>query len=355
MPLLLGYILLGLIFSGFLSGDNSYLLNIVAQTGIILLFFFIGLKFSIYHLINMLRKIWHAGVLDLLLNFVVSFLLAYLFGVGFIGALILAGVTYSTSSSITLKMLDETGRSRKAESDFKLALLLFEDVFAPFIISVLLALSIHREITAYELIVVLAKTVLLTGAALIIARYGFSRLEMFVKRYSEASFIPFLVLAVAFFTAGIAVYLGLSKLLGAFLAGVMLSETSGSRDFKEIILPLKNIMMPFFSFWYGTSITLKAGVIYPGLLIMLIVWGFVGKFLVGWYGGRKYGLSKKSSLRSGFSLMQRGEFSIIVATLAGPGLLTFSGIYIVITIILGVFAFFKAHYLTEKLFLFFRI
>ena len=349
MPGLLGHIFLGLFLSMVTTEDYISIIDLVAQVGIVLLFFLIGLKFSLYHLTNILRKIWQAGILDLFLCFGISFLLAFSFGVDFVGALILGGVAYSTSSSITLKMIDETGRSRQPEAEFKLALLLFEDISAPFIISVLTALSVHGEVTTYTVFLVLFKTFIMTGVAIIIAHYGFSRLELFVKRYLESDFLPLLVIAVAFITAGIAVNLGLSKLLGAFLAGVMLSETSGGKEFREMIFPLKNILVPFFSLWYGISISIEPGLHYPILLAVLILWSFISKIIVGWYGGRIFGLTKKGSARSGFSLLQRGEFSIIAASLLDPNFIAFSGLYIILTIILGVLSFFKAPALGEKL------
>ena len=141
---------------------------------------------------------------------------------------------------------------------------------------------------------------------------------------------------------GIAVFLGLSEILGAFLAGMMLSETGKSRDVEHLLLPVRDLTLPFFFFWFGTTISLGEGIPFLPLLGFLLIWAVMGKMLTGFLGGRLFGLTSKTSLRASFSLVQRGEFSAIIASLAITQLRILSGIYILITAFLGVFMFQKA-------------
>ncbi|UMZ74118.1 cation:proton antiporter [Natranaerofaba carboxydovora] len=351
IPTLLGFILIGFILSGIFKGEEINFIHDIGQISLVLLFFLVGLKFPLNYLINIFSKIWQVGFLDIFLNFGVSFLIAYLFGLNFLNSLIIGGVVYATSSSITKKMLEETGRQSTPEADFKLAFLLFEDITVPIIITLLTSLSLGEKITFLSILSILLKVIITIAVALIFTIYVFRRLELFVKRYLDADYMPLFLMAITFITAGVALYFGLSKLLGAFLAGVMISETLWGEELYEKILPLKNLLLPFFFFWFGTSISIGTDVMMPVLLTILVIWAVLGKFILGWFGGRIYGLSKKSSLRASFSLIHRGEFSVIIASIAdSTALITFSGLFIILTAIIGVMLFHKSPYISSRLF-----
>jgi CPA2 family monovalent cation:H+ antiporter-2 len=182
----------------------------------------------------------------------------------------------------------------------------------------------------------------LSAGAIIIGYYGFRKLGEFVEQHLERDFMPIFAIAIAFSYAGLAIYFGLSEVLGAFLAGVMLTETGRAEDLEHLILPVRDLTLPFFFFWFGTSISFGEGIPMVGLLLVLVLWSLVGKLIVGYYGGQQYGLSPRAALRAGFSLGQRGEFSAIIAAVAPPQWKIFSGIYILATAFLGVYFFNKA-------------
>lgn len=351
LPSLLGYIFLGIALSTFLTINMDTVINHIADIGIMFLFFLLGLEYPLNQLRNISRRIWQVGTMDVVLNFGVSFLIAYLlFGFDLFAALIIGGVAYASSSSITLKMLEDTGRANTPEAEFKVGILIFEDIVAPVMVSFLIGFTLAGSLSGGDVAIIALKVIGLIVAAILIAVYGFSKLELFVKRYLSRDFILLLSLAVAFILAGTAVYLGLSKLLGAFLAGVILSETLASDELAKFIEPLKNATLPFFFFWFGTTIAIDTGIIAPGFLALLILWGLVAKVLVGFFGGRKYGLTWKGSIRAAFSLGQRGEFSMVIAALGDPLIRTFGGIYIIVTALVGVLLFHRAPAFSEKVF-----
>lgn len=348
-PSLLAYIILGVALAGMFTPGELDIVDQIARVGIVLLFFLLGLHFPLARLMNISRRIWKVGAMDIGLNFGVSFLLAYLFGFDILAALIIGGVAYATSSSITVKMLEDTKRTTTPEGEFKLALLIFEDLAAPVMVSFLVGLTLHGVITPGAIALIFIKVVLITAASILVAYYGFRRLDVFVQRYMTREFMPLFAVSIALIFAGLAEALDLSKLLGAFLAGVILSETGTSRELGKMIVPLKDLSLPFFFFWFGTSITLGTGIISPVALTVLVFWAIAGKLIVGFWGGRIYGLSFRGSIRAAFSLVPRGEFSVVIAALAEPVLRVFLGIYIVATATIGVFLFRKAPLLAERL------
>jgi monovalent cation:H+ antiporter-2, CPA2 family len=342
IPPLLAYIIVGLALSAFITGDLLSLAEHIGDVGIMFLFFLLGLHYPLNHLLNISRRIWQVGIMDVILSFGITFLLAYLYGFGLFASLILGGVAYASSSSITLKMLEDTGRSKTPEGEFKTGLLIFEDLVAPIMVSFLVGFSLENDMSAATIVKIAVEVLLLILASILISLYGFRRLELFVKRYLSENFMLIFVLAVAFIAAGLALSLGLSKLLGAFLAGVMIAETRSSADMVRLITPLKDATLPFFFFWFGTSITFDTGITSPVFLVIIILWGLAAKFLVGFFGGRMYGLTWKGSLRASFSLGQRGEFSVVIAALGDPFLRVFSGLFIIVTALTGVLLFYRA-------------
>jgi monovalent cation:H+ antiporter-2, CPA2 family len=186
------------------------------------------------------------------------------------------------------------------------------------------------------------KIVLLVAGAIFLGLFGFKHLNRFVERHLQKDFIPLMAAGIALSYAGLAIALGLSEILGAFLAGVMLSETGRSSELEHLLLPIRDITLPFFFFWFGTTISMGEGISMVPLLAALIVWGAIGKMVLAYTGGRMYGLSPKVSSRAAFSMVQRGEFSAIIASLAAQQLRILSGIYILVTAFLGVYLFQKA-------------
>ncbi len=342
IPSLLVYIFLGVAVAALLSTDEIPVIDHIAEIGIIVLFFLLGLHYPLNHLLNISRRIWQVGTMDVVLNFGITVLLAYLFGFDLFAALIIGGVAYASSSSITIKMLEDTKRDHTPEAEFKVGLLIFEDIVAPVMVSFLIGFSQEGTITAGSLAMISLKIFLLIGISIIVALYGFRKLELFIKRYTKKDFMPLLILGVGLLLSGIAVYLGLSELLGAFLAGVMFSETLASREIEKLIKPLKDITLPFFFFWFGTTIAIDIEIMTPVLLLVLIIWGLTAKLIVGLWGGKIYGLTLQGRLRAAFSLGQRGEFSVVIAALAEPLLRVFCGIYIAVTAMVGVLMFNKA-------------
>ena len=340
LPSVLLYIVLGAAISS-LSIKNE-LLHIAAEIGIVMLFFILGLEFPLNRMITLFRRIWPSGFLDAALNLGGAMGIALLFGMDLISAFTIGSIAYATSSSISAKMLDEKKRLANPETEFILALLIFEDLVAPVVVSFIASVHGHETLSAGFIGLLIIKIILLTAGAILIGHFGFRHLNNFVAKYIESDFMPLLAVGVALGYAGLAIALGLSEILGAFMAGVMLSETGRSSEIEHLLLPIRDLTLPFFFFWFGTTIHLGEGLSFVGMLVALVLLAIVGKIVTGYAGSRWFGLSPKVSLRAGLSMVHRGEFSAIIASLSPPPLRVFSGVYILITAFIGVYLFAQA-------------
>ncbi|MFB1051442.1 cation:proton antiporter [Paraliobacillus sp. JSM ZJ581] len=348
-PSVILYILFGVLLADFLT--HNELLHFTSEIGIVLLFFLLGLEFSLNRLGNIAKKIWSTGLLDVGLSMGVATLIAIGFGMGLFESFLVGGVAYATSSSITAKLLDDKNRMANAETEFILAILIFEDLVAPIIIAVLIGLQAGGgSFVPTDLMWILLKVVGLIGLAILLGKTVFKKFEKLLAKIDDEDFKITLLVGIAITFGGLALLLGLSEVLGAFLAGMMLAEMGKIERVEHAVVPVRNLLLPTFFLSFGTSIELGEGFPMPLLLLLLLVWSMIAKILVGVIGGRWYGLSKRVSLRAGLSLCARGEFSVVIANVATGVTQILSGIYIVAAAFLGMVLFEYAPKITNKVY-----
>ncbi|GAA5417748.1 ammonium/H(+) antiporter subunit AmhT [Paraliobacillus ryukyuensis] len=348
-PSVILYILFGVLLADFLS--HNEVLHFLSEVGIVLLFFILGLEFSLSRLGNIAKKVWSSGLLDLGLSMGVAMLISLGFGMSFFEAFLVGGVAYATSSSITAKLLDDKSRMANTETEFMLAILIFEDLIAPIVIAVLIGLQAGGgEFAATDLLFVLLKVVGLVGLAILLGKTIFKKFETLLGKIDDEDFKYALLVGIAITFGGLALLLGLSEVLGAFLAGMMLAEIGKINRVEHAVMPIRNLLLPTFFLSFGTSIELGSGLPMPLLLLALLIWSIIAKVLVGVIGGRWYGLSKRVSLRAGLSLCARGEFSVVIANVATGMTQILAGIYIVAAAFLGMILFDYAPKITNKIY-----
>jgi len=336
LPSILAFILIGVIVG--LYRDGTYELKIAGEVGIIVLFFLLGLKFSISELIGHMRKVWQAGLIDVLLSFGGTFLLTLAFGFSVPEAFLIGCVLYATSSSISARLLEREKDKHADVNKFVLSLLIFEDLFAPLLLTIAPFVLGEAEFTPAK-IGMLGLGFLFMFAALLIATIWMRRNRRVVDslyRHPDAG-IGIIGLILTF--SGIGILFGLSEVLGAFIIGILLTEVKETRYLRRLVTPFQDLLLPFFFIYFGMSFELTEGLPLDWFFLALVVWGLLSKWLVGFLGGRAFGLSNYHAIESGFCLGPRGEFSILFITLASGGFVTLTGIYIFVSAFLGILFF----------------
>jgi len=191
---------------------------------------------------------------------------------------------------------------------------------------------------------------LLAAVAITLGKTVFKKFEVFLEKVEDEDFKYAFLVGIAVVFAGFAMYMGLSEVLGAFLAGVMLAEAGKSENIQNTVSPIRDLLLPVFFIHFGTTIELGEGVPMIPLLIVLLIWSMLAKILVGMLGGRMYGLSPRVSLRAGLSICARGEFSVVIAAFAVSSIKVFSGVYIVAAAAFGMLLFNYAPKITRMIY-----
>lgn len=334
IPDIVIYILLGaaLSFTDYFGDTDVF--KVAGEIGLIVLFFLLGMKFTFRELGKKGKKVWKASVLDAVLGIGVTFAICMFFGYELYTSLLIAGLVYATSSSITVKLLEHKNKLDNKESGFILSLLIFEDLITPILITVLIGLG-GEGFTGMDFVFIFLKIALLVAGALFIGKVVFNKAHDLITRFLEEDYFVLFVLGVAITYGGFALYLDLSEVIGAFLAGIMLAETSFRDKVEEVAMPVRNLFLPFFFLNFGITLEITDEVPALGLLIIIVIWSILSKILIGYLGGQWYGLNKRESFETGLTLTPRGEFSVIIAGLATGVVQIFSGMYILIAALIG--------------------
>jgi len=348
IPNVIVFILMGIVVGGMIT--DIHLIHFAGEVGIVLLFFMLGMEFPIKQLISVAKKVLKAGLLDVVLSFGVTTLICLLMGLDVLSSLIIGGVTYATSSAITAKMLESSKRMANPESEFMLGLLIFEDLVAPILVAILVGVTAGTAVTFGSVSLVILKVFALVLGAILLGWFVFKKIAPFFDRYMTEDIFLLFVIGLALTYGGLALYLDLSEVLGAFLAGIMLAEVRRTHEIEEMVVRSRDLFMPLFFLYFGTTITFSEGVPMVPLLMIVITWSIAAKIIVGFRGGQWYGLSKRVSLRAGLSLTQRGEFSIIIAALAVGSIQVFSSIFIIISAVIGILLFELAPFIARRIY-----
>ncbi|NUO09921.1 MAG: cation:proton antiporter [Candidatus Brocadia sp.] len=332
------FIVVGMILQNFFP--VTIITEFIAILGIIFMLFMFGLEFSVGSLINSQRKIFNAGMYDLLFNFPIGLFMGWILGYDLIQTLLMAGIIYVTSSVIVAKSIIDLKRSANPETEYILNILIFEDMFIAVFLASIVGIVNYGHIDAKGIFFVMLKTTAFFMFFIILSRTSKRFIDKIVGIEHTELFV-ILILSIIVLSAGAASHIGLSEAIGAFLAGLLLSETKQRHRISEAIKPFQQFSTAIFFVAFGMSIDYKnVGSMIPMGIFIFIVSSF-GKVFGGYFVGKKYALSKKACLRLGFSLIPRGEFSIILAGAIAMNpdfpypLKLLTGVYVLLSAILG--------------------
>jgi len=318
------YIVVGMVLSEFVVGragapyvSESEFVSLGAELGIVFLLFFLGLEFNIERLLAKRTQIGKSGTIDFLVNFSVGLVLGWVFFGALLPAFLVAGIVYISSSAIITKSLLDLGWIANDEADALLGTLVYEDLVIAVYIAVAsgLVLSDGDHLgMATSVGVALGFIVML----LVVASLGTPLFERLVATNNH-EFLVLRTVGVTVLIAGIALALGVSEAVAAFFVGMAFSATDGVSELEELLEPLRDTFAAVFFFWIGlvTDPLSFGGVI--GLVVAAVVVTTPTKIASGYLGGRAYGLDVKRSTRVGLGMTTRGEFSLIIATIAITG------------------------------------
>lgn len=282
-----------------------------AEVGVVLLLFMLGLEYNGDKLLGTLRTGLPAFAIDFVLNFSPGVVAALLIGMSPLAAMLMGGLTYISSSGVIARILGDTGSIGSPDAAFVIRVLVLEDlamaIYLPVIAVLLTGESMGKAVIS------VAVALLSVGTILFLAvRFG-RPLSRFVANQSD-EVVLLSTVGVILLVSGIASALQVSAAVGAFLVGVAFSGTLADRAIK-LIAPLRDLFAATFFLFFGLQIDPRS---LPALLPVALVLAIVTagtKVVTGWAAAKVEGSSAGLGIRSGVTLIARGEFSIVIAGL----------------------------------------
>lgn len=314
-PTMIGFILIGIVAGPFGLGvvTDTELINILAEFGIIILLFVVGLEFSI----DKLRRIGSKGILVGTVQLSIVFFLGYItatsFGWTHIEGLYLGAILSITSTVISLRLLRDLNLVNTKEMNTVVMILIIEDLAAVLLLAVLGNMSEGQGIEFFDIGIMILESLVFFVLALVMGVKVVPRIieKVNVMKMEEAPFIT--ALALGFGLAVLANFLGLSTAIGAFLMGVIIASSKHSESIIQKILPIRD----FFGVIFFVSIGMLFNVaLFPEAIwiaLPIIAIAVIGKFIGNFFAASIAGNSLTSAATIATVMVPIAEFSYILA------------------------------------------
>lgn len=323
LPTIIGYIVTGTIIAytfDLHSAVNNHELKEIAEFGVVFLMFTIGLEFSVEHLNKMKKEVFFTGSLQILVTTTLVVLICmYVLDFDYRTSVIIGAALSLSSTAIVLKIYNENKDIKKPHGRRVLGILIMQDIA---VIPILLMISIFTmdgdKSVAYIIFQTTIAALILLFLLYVTGKYLLEPFfEHVIKSKSEELFVAS-VLLIAIGASHLAHYFGFSYSLGAFVAGMMISETKFKHQVESDLIPFRNLLLGVFFITVGMQINFSLIVEYIGTILILLPILLGIKYLIIFLLVR-IDDTKRVAFKTALSLVQIGEFSLAVLELARNG------------------------------------
>jgi K+:H+ antiporter len=313
-PVVLGYLLAGMVVGPHLPGPEAddRTVRTLAELGVILLMFSLGIEFSLSKLMRVGPTAVFVAVLQCSLMVWLGYLVGQAFGWSQLPSLYAGAVIAISSTTIIIKAFEE----QRIKGDFThivFGILIVEDLIAILLITILTALSAGKELTAIEVAQATGRLAAFLISMLVIGLLTVPRLMRFIVRLDRSETTIVASVGIAFGFAVLADTFEYSVALGAFIAGSLVAESGVEKTIEHLVQPVRDIFAAVFFVSVGMLINPRDIAENWLIVLVFLVVVVVGKIASVTLGAFLTGQSIQTSVKTGMSLAQIGEFSFIIA------------------------------------------
>ena len=315
VPSIVGFLLTGLIAGphglGLIQADRE--VEILAEIGVILLLFAIGIEFSLKNLLRIKQSVLMGGSLQVGLTLLAAFALARRFGQATNESLFIGCLAAVSSTAIVMKLLQERDETRTPHGGTALAILIFQDIAIVPMMLITPILAGEASDMSRALILLLAKGVVMIGVVVVGAKYVVPLILSQVLRTRSREVFLLSVLAICLAVVWLTSRFGVSLALGAFLAGLIVSESESSHDALGHISPFRDVFTSFFFVSVGMLLDFQVLFEKPLLIAGLTIGVLVAKSIIAGGVTSMLGYPLRTAILAGLTLSQVGEFAFILS------------------------------------------
>jgi len=315
MPTIVGFLLTGILAGPYGLGliKAVHEVEILAEVGVVLLLFTIGIEFSLGRLLQIKKSVLMGGSIQVLLTLLVTFVIARQLGQP-IGESIFIGFLISLSSTaIVLKLIQERAEVDSPHGRITLGILIFQDIIIVPMILVTPLLAGATGDLGESVLVLIAKGIGIIGLVFVSAKWIVPQVLYQIARTRSRELFLLSVVVICLAVAWITSSAGLSLALGAFLAGLIISESEYSHHALGNILPFRDVFTSLF--FISIGMLLDVGFLFrqPGTIVLMALGVLVLKSFIASFATVLLGFPLRTSILVGLALGQVGEFSFILS------------------------------------------
>ncbi|MBU1264055.1 MAG: monovalent cation:proton antiporter-2 (CPA2) family protein, partial [Gammaproteobacteria bacterium] len=310
LPTMLGYLVTGIAIGPFALGwiPDSEEARYLAEFGVVFLMFSIGLEFSLPRLMTMRMTVFGFGGAQVVLTIVLTALIAWLLDLPLLAAIALGGIMSMSSTAIVSKLLAERLEIQTPHGRQIFGALLFQDLAVVPLLILIPAFAKDADDMGLVLGLAMLKAVLVLGFLLFVGQRIMRPWFQWVAGHKSPELFT---LNLLLFTLGLAFLTesaGLSLALGAFLAGMLISETEYRYQVEDDIKPFRDVLLGLFFVTIGMRLDLMQVMLNWGDVLLLVAAIVVGKVLLVGGLAMAFGSSRPTAVRTALGLAQAGEF-----------------------------------------------
>ena len=315
IPSIVGFIVAGILAgpAGLKLVGSEHNVKVLAEFGVVALLFTIGLEFSLRTLLKMKGAVLIGGGVQVGLSILAGMAFAMMGGYPAGQAVFFGCLLSLSSTAIVLKLLQDQSQIDSPQGRAALAILIFQDIVAiPMILLTPLLGGAGGDVGG-SLLTLLLKGVLTIVAVYIGARWVIPYILFNVAKTKNRELFLLVIIVICLAVAWMTNAIGLSLAFGAFLAGLIISESEYSHDAIGHILPFRDVFLSFFFVSIGMLLDIEVVFSEPVIVCLLILGVILLKTAAAFLSVLFEGLPLRAALIAGLSLSQIGEFSFVLS------------------------------------------
>jgi len=318
-PVVLGYVVAGIVVGphtpALFSVADTESIKVWAELGVIFLMFTLGLEFSFRRLAKVGISAGGTAIFQILAMMICGLVTANILGWTRLDAIFLGCMIAISSTTIIIKAFEELGLKSKKFAELVFGILIVEDLAAIVMLVALTNIATTSQVGGIDLLFAGGKLAIVVGAWFLVGMFLVPRFVKSVSRYGNDEMLTVVSISLCLALVAVAAYFHYSVALGAFIMGSILAESTEAKRIEHLVQPLKDIFGAVF--FVSVGMLLDPKVIFDNLGAVALL-SFViisGKLLAVTVGAFATGQTIRSSIQTGFSMAQIGEFSFIIGTL----------------------------------------
>ena len=320
-PAIIGYIAIGVLVGNVFSKSiDKTFIDQIADVGVTLLLFTLGVEFSFERLKKVLPTVSWAAILQIFISFFIFMPLFLWFGYSFLPALFIAIASALSSTAVVVRMLTERGERETIPGEVMTGWCVVQDLavipimmLLPALTSIYLSGSSSIVTTVSITLINIVKASIAIGGVIFLGRIGVPWIVQTVARFGSREIFLLTVIALVFLSGSIAYGVGLSAALGAFIAGLIVSETSQNHTVFSEIRPLRDLFAVVFFVSLGMALPISLLTPILSTLATATLAILLGKMIIVYIISRFIGYHRKTAFLVAIGLSQMSEFGFIIA------------------------------------------